>query len=112
MTVPFSCKKKSYLETAANSCECIRDWNLLSSVLKCSLRLELSLSTVQLSIANFSMGDAFIFLYIMPALTSEERVEAVMESEVATSKSNLTPLEKFIVETSRNNRFLKTVVMA
>ena len=41
-----------YFDTAANSGECINDWNSLSSLLKCISRFELSESTVTPSILS------------------------------------------------------------
>ena len=64
--------RELYRETAANSSECINAWNCLSSLLKCSCNFELSESTVMASMAVFSIGVAFIFLYIMPALISDD----------------------------------------
>ena len=49
-------------ETAANSGECIKDWNFWSSLLKWTCRFELSESTVVASMAVFSIGLALSFL--------------------------------------------------
>ena len=43
------------------------------------------------------VGVAFIFLYSMPAFTSDDMVAAVIESDVITSRLKFTPLEKSIV---------------
>jgi len=49
-------------EMAANSGECIKDWNFWSSLLKWTCRFELSESTVVASMAVFSIGLALSFL--------------------------------------------------
>src|SRR6266446_4910157 len=57
-----SLRLRLYRETVANNSECSSDWNFWSSVLKWTCRFALSESTLMLSIATFSIGEAFSFL--------------------------------------------------
>src|SRR6185437_6503016 len=86
-----------YLAIAVNRSEFTRLMNLRSSVSNLIFKLPLSESTATLSNAIFSVGVAFIFLYKMPACSSDESVAAVKASEVLTLRLNFTPLLKSIL---------------
>src|SRR5438045_6267500 len=75
---------KFYRTTEANIGDSINCWKLLSSALKRTTSLLVSLSTEVPSIAVFSVGVASIFLKSIPAFSTEDSVDAVTLSEVRT----------------------------
>src|SRR5947209_766267 len=105
----FNEDRGCYLEIAVNRSEFTRLMNLRSSVSNLILRALLSESTAIFSRASFSAGVEFIFLYRMPACSSEERVAAVNESDVLTFKSNFTPLLRSILYAEALMRSLITL---